>query len=112
MNKGTRIARATFDVVFLLLLLLPILAYLFTCLNEGMVDFSRDFNDFVRDNFGYSTQIGNVIKQVMGYFDSVGDNVPCTYYFSYIVTISICYVFVDILCFVPKLCRKLLKGWV
>lgn len=112
MNKSTRIARATFDVVFLLLLLLPILAFLLTCMNEGMTAFSRDFNAFVSENFQYSTQIENVINQVIGYFDNVDGNVPCSSYLAYIVSVTIAYVFVHVLCFVPKLCLKLLKGWV
>lgn len=112
MNKSTRIARATFDIVFLLLLLLPILAYLLLCMNEAQVLQDYDFNAFVVDNFPYSEQIENVINQVVSCFDNVGQSASLCAYFSYVVTVTIAYVFVHILCFVPKLCLKLLKGWV
>lgn len=112
MKNNTRIAKVTFDIVFLLLLLLPILAFLLTCMNEGMIEFSRDFNGFVSNNFQYSTQVENVINQVLGHFDNVDGNVPCSAYLAYIVSVTIAFVVVHILCFIPKLCIKLMKGWI
>lgn len=111
-NNTTRIARYTFDIVFLLLLILPLLSFLLCCANEGLTSFSHDFNAFVSENFTYSKQIENTISTVVGYFDDVNSGVCSPAYLAYVVTATIAFVFVNILCFVPKLCNKLLKGWV
>lgn len=119
MNKSTRIARATFDIVFLLLLLLPILTYALMHISDSFdVSAVPTFDAYVGDIYlnllgdpAQVTSVGDVLYNVISRFDMSSNFAFVVPYFTYVVYVCIGWVFVNVLCFIPKLCVKLMKGW-
>lgn len=112
MNKSTRIARSTFDIVFLLLLLLPVLSYLLVLASDGgytAIGSEIEFDAFVFENYlaAETSNVSDVLRQCASYFGTPA----VVYYMTYVVYVCIGWVFVNVLCFIPKLCVKLMKGW-
>ena len=119
--KVDRIARVTFSIIFLALLILPILTYLFPYFgafqNGDMQSLDQSaylehtFDSHVFEHYGSWDPIYDAIYNIEIYFTDGNSSVFCVQYLSYVVSVTFMWVVVNVLTFIPLWCVKMMKGW-